>query len=98
MNEYPAGFSPLWLPMWKAFQSMSATHYDRTVKSGRLPSEQVAAFDWNRWPTSVGMGGRLPSEYAIIANQRYLYHRFSVRIQQITLLVWTCCPLRHSVD
>jgi hypothetical protein len=28
-------------------------------RCGRLQLEQVAGFNWNRWPTSLGIGGRL---------------------------------------
>jgi len=39
-------------------------------KSGRIESESVAAFDWNRWPDSIGIDGRISPEYAKIASRQ----------------------------
>jgi hypothetical protein len=34
------------------------------LQGGRFASESVAGIDRNQWPLSIGIGGRLASEYA----------------------------------
>jgi hypothetical protein len=39
-------------------------------QGGRLRSDWVVAFDRNRWPPSVGIGGRFASDSAIVMTTR----------------------------
>ncbi len=49
--------------------------------SGRNALEWVAAFPWNQWPLSLGMGGRIDSEYAECSKKEAL---FQMAVQQPT--------------
>src|ERR1044071_710306 len=43
-------------------QRRAGPRFDRHLRERQAGLNRVAGFDWNRWPTSVGIGGRIVSE------------------------------------